>query len=67
MKENHSYQPRLLNELEELIIKKDRLMRYIEENPEDKTKLEREQADVMEHYILILKQRILKLMLKKEE
>lgn len=64
MIEGFDYKQRLLKELEELSIKRDRLTRYIDNNPEDETELERQQEEIMKHYIFVLEQRILKIMCK---
>lgn len=57
-----NFKERLLKELEELVIKKDRLSRYIDSNPQNDTILERQQEKIMNDYILILEQRLLYLM-----
>lgn len=64
MIEGFDYKQRLLKELEELSIKRDRLTRYIDNNPEDETELERQQEEIMKQYIFVLEQRILKIMCK---
>ncbi len=57
------FKERLLNELEELMVKIDRLERYLEkQNANDDFKLEETQLDIMLSYRECLKQRILKLM-----
>ena len=57
------FKERLLNELEELTVKIDRLERYLEkQNVNDDFKLEETQLDIMLSYRECLKQRILKLM-----
>lgn len=57
------FKERLLNELEELMVKIDRLERYLEkQNINDDFKLEKTQLDIMFSYRECLKQRILKLM-----
>lgn len=57
------FKERLLNELEELMVKIDRLERYLEkQNVNDDFKLEETQLDIMLSYRECLKQRILKLM-----
>lgn len=66
MIEGFDYKQRLLKELEELSIKRDRLTRYIDNNPEDETELERQQEEIMKQYIFVLEQRILKIMCKEE-
>lgn len=59
-----TYKERLIKELEELVIKKDRLSKYIDSNPQEDTILEKQQEKIMNDYINILEQRILYLMCK---
>jgi hypothetical protein len=62
--EHYDYRQRLLRELEDLSVKKDRLTRYIDSAPEEETEYERQQEGIMKDYIFVLEQRILKIMYK---
>ena len=56
------FKARLLEELGELNGKLYLLRKYIDENPEDETELERKQEVIMMDYISVLEQRLMKFM-----